>query len=98
MNDDEPVALGQAGPGPSTQAHQDSLADRQLGAKICTFDAEDLTMFEVEHPTAGAQIRMDESLYEWWRASHDFSYNSPMDSSNVQSNIYAPFASEVYVY
>jgi hypothetical protein len=50
MNNDEPVALGQAGPGPSTQAHQDSLADCQLGAKICTFDAEDLTMFEIEHP------------------------------------------------
>jgi hypothetical protein len=90
------AALGEAGPGPSTQAHRDSLADRQLGAKVRSFDTEDLKMFEVEHPTAGARIRMDESLYERWRASHDFSNDIPMDGSDAKpNNIYAPFASEM---
>lgn len=51
-------------------------------------------MFEVEHATAGALIRMDESLYERWRASHNFSNKFPMDGT-VPSNIYAPFASEM---
>ncbi|KAF9040331.1 hypothetical protein BDP27DRAFT_1244635 [Rhodocollybia butyracea] len=57
--------------------------------------AEDLKLFEVEHPTAGACIRMDESLYERWRASHDFSNDSPMDGSSDKPNIYTPFASEM---
>lgn len=91
---EEPAPLGQAGPGPSTQAYRDSLANRQLGAKVRTFPTEDLSMFEVEHPTGGSRIRMDESLYERWRASHDFSDDSPMDGSD-KSNIYAPFASEM---
>lgn len=91
----EPVALGEAGPGPSTQARRDTLANRQLGAKVRTFDAEDLKMDEVEHPTGGARIRMDESLYERWRVSHDFLNDLPMDGTDTQANIYAPFASEM---
>lgn len=91
----EPVAHGEAGPGPSTQARRDSLANRQLGAKVRTFDAEDVKMDEVEHSTGGARIHMDKSLYKRWRASHNFLNDSPMDSTHTQANIYAPFASEM---
>ena len=93
---EEDVLVGQAGPGPATQAHRASLANRQLGAQVRTFGAEDLKMFDVEHPTAGACIRMDESLHERWRESHDFSGDISMDgTSGSKPNIYAPFASEM---
>lgn len=93
---DEP-AVGVAGPGPSTQAHRDSLADRQIGGKVRSLDDSDLTLFEVEHTTGGAVIRMDESLQARWRMVHNLDpVDIPMDGSSTSPvNVYAPFASEM---
>lgn len=93
---DEP-AVGVAGPGPSTQAHRDSLADRQIGGKVRSLDDGDLTLFEVEHTTGGAVIRMDESLQARWRMVHNLDpVDIPMDGSSTSPvNFYAPFALEM---
>ncbi|KAE9387634.1 hypothetical protein BT96DRAFT_960358 [Gymnopus androsaceus JB14] len=88
--------VGVAGPGPSTQAHRDRLAERQLGGNVRTLDDGDLLLFEVEHQSEGAVVRMDQSLHDWWRLAHHISFDVPMDgSSSPPRNIYAPFASEM---
>lgn len=84
------------GPGPSTQAHQDRLADRQLGAKVRALDDGDLSLFEVEHRSGGAVVCMDQSLHDQWHIAHNISVDVPMDGlSSPPGNIYAPFASEM---
>lgn len=89
-------ATGVAGPGPSTQAYRDRLADRQLGGKVRELDDGDLLMFEVEHQDGGAIIRMDDSLHTRWRLAHNLPLEDvPMDGSTGPVNIYAPFASEM---
>lgn len=88
--------FGVAGPGPSTQAHRDTLAERQLGGKIRTLDDGDMSLFEEEHKTGGAVVRMDQSLHDRWRLAHNITVDVPMDgTSNAPGNIYAPFASEM---
>lgn len=93
----EEVSFGVAGPGPSTQAHRDRLADRQLGGKVCKLDNGDLSMFEVEHSSGGAVIRMDDSLHAQWHIAHNLPPEDiPMDGSHTGPvNIYAPFTSEM---
>lgn len=93
---DEALPMGEAGPGPSTQAHRDRMADRQLGARIRSLDDGDLSMFEVEHRSGGAVIRMDDSLHTRWRVAHNLPVDVPMDGSSPPlSNLFAPFASEL---
>lgn len=88
--------FGVAGPGPSTQAHRERLSERQLGGKVRTLDDGDLSLFEVEHHTGGALVRMDQSLHDRWRLAHDITVDVPMDgSSSPPGNVYAPFASEM---
>lgn len=72
------------------------MADHQLGAKIRELDEGDLSMFEVEHESGGAVIRMDASLHARWCLAHNLpSEDIPMDGSTGPVNIYAPFASEM---
>lgn len=93
---DEVLPMGEAGPGPSTQAHRDRMADRQLGAKVRSLDDGDLSLVEVEHRSGGAVIRMDESIHTRWRFAHNLPVDVPMDgSSKPLNNLYAPFASEL---
>lgn len=93
--EDEPQ-IGEAGPGPSTQARRDSMAERQLGGKVRKLDDGDLVMFEVEHKIGGALIRMDQSLHERWGIAHNLPVDVTMDgSSSAAENLYAPFASEM---
>lgn len=93
---EEQSANGVAGPGPSTQANRDRMADRQLGGRVRVLDDGDLSMIEVEHPTGGALIRMDQSLHQRWCIAHNLPVDAPMDGSNAQrTNLYAPFASEM---
>ena len=93
----EEVPFGVAGPGPSTQAYRDRLADRQLGGKARELDDGDLSMFEVEHSSGGAVIQMDDSLHARWRIAHNLPPEDiVMDGSHTGPvNIYAPFASEM---
>lgn len=89
-------AIGEAGPGPVTQAHRERMADRQLGGKARSLDDGDLSMYEQEHPTAGRLVRMDTSLRERWCQAHGIPFDVPMDGSSSQApNLYAPFASEM---
>lgn len=93
---EEVPPTGVAGPGPSTQAYRDRLADRQLGGKVRELDDGDLSMFEVEHQDGGAVIRMDDSLHARWRVAHSLPLEDiPMDGSTEPVNIYSPFASEM---
>lgn len=88
--------VGEAGPGPSTQAHRDCMAERQLGGKARELNDGDLPMVEVEHLTGGALIRMDQSLHDRWRLAHNLPVDDPMDGSNsAPDNLYAPFLSEM---
>lgn len=72
------------------------MADCQIGGRVRALDDGDLSLFEVEHTTGGAVIRMDESLQARWQMVHNLEpVDIPMDgSSNIPVNIYAPFASE----
>lgn len=90
-------AIGEAGPGPSTQAHRDRMAERQLGGKVRELDDGDLSLFEVEHATGGVVLRMDPSLHECWQLAHSLPVDVPMDgsSTDIPQNLYAPFASEM---
>ncbi|KAF9003206.1 hypothetical protein BDZ89DRAFT_1146121 [Hymenopellis radicata] len=61
-------ALGQAGPGPSTQRVR---INALLGGRARYLDDEDDTKSErvsVPHPTAGAVIRMSQTVHEQWAA------------------------------
>jgi hypothetical protein len=93
---DDPPEIGEAGPGPATQAHHEQMADRQLGTKVRSLDDGDLRMFEQEHATAGCLVRMDTSLRERWCVAHGIPFDVPMDGSGPQSSsLYALFASEM---
>jgi len=84
-----PELDGGQGPGPSTQAYRDSLADQQLGSKPRTLDTEAEPVYEEEDVEIGNAIRFDPDLRTRWEAIHGGTSSAAMDST------YKPFASEM---
>ncbi|KAJ3833014.1 hypothetical protein F5878DRAFT_666038 [Lentinula raphanica] len=89
--------IGEAGPGPGTLAQRNALLERQLGAKLRTFDdTEEVEKVIEENEEAGHIIRMDHSLEARWRLAHNLDVDHPMDgSSSLPDKAFAPFASEM---
>lgn len=88
--------LGEAGPGPSTQANQ--LLHRQLGTKLRTLDDNTGQPEQVIEwkENAGTVIQMDESLHSRWRIAHNLEVDVPMDGTTpLPDQMYSPFASEM---
>ena len=93
--------LGEAGPGPSTNAERLRL-DKMLGSKRCILDDDDDERVEVVHPTAGKVLRMDPSLHERWArifgsrqdADGDISMDDGEKEEEETEAGYFPFASE----
>lgn len=88
--------IGQAGPGPSTEANR--LLERQLGVKLRTLDddsGEDQQVLEWQED-AGVIIRMDESLRARWQLANNLEVDVPMDgTAALPDQMYLPFASEM---
>ncbi|KAJ3832814.1 hypothetical protein F5878DRAFT_666227 [Lentinula raphanica] len=92
----EPV-IGEAGPGPSTSSQRNTLLERQLGAKLRSFDdMEDNEKIVEENLEAARIIRMDSSLETRWRLAHNLEVDHLMDgSSPLPDEAFAPFATEM---
>ncbi|KAJ3818974.1 hypothetical protein F5880DRAFT_1510524 [Lentinula raphanica] len=93
----EPV-IGEAGPGPSTSSQRNTLLERQLGAKLRSFDdMEDNEKIVEENLEAARIIRMDSSLeLTRWRLAHNLEVDHLMDgSSPLPDEAFAPFATEM---
>ncbi|KIY61549.1 hypothetical protein CYLTODRAFT_495200 [Cylindrobasidium torrendii FP15055 ss-10] len=96
-----PVVIGEAGPGPSTLR---ARIDRLPGARARYFDAEDDSAeggrVVETYTSAGAQIRMSDSLYTHWgqlfgQPTFPKDASSPDEPLPPNHNIYTPFASKM---
>ncbi|KAE9389338.1 hypothetical protein BT96DRAFT_1070394 [Gymnopus androsaceus JB14] len=83
---DRQLEIGEPGPGPSTQAFQQRLLERQLGAKVQVLDDEETQRVEEEHPTGGVCIRMDASLHTRWREIHNLPPEDELNHSEDPPN------------
>ncbi|KAJ3964293.1 hypothetical protein EV361DRAFT_979394 [Lentinula raphanica] len=94
---DREPEVGEAGPGPSTVSQRNTLLERQLGAKLRTFDdTEEVEKVVEENLEAARIIRMDPSLETRWRLAHNLEVDHPMDgSSPLPDEAFAPFATEM---
>jgi hypothetical protein len=85
-----PAGIGQAGPGPSTQAESRRFQQNRF------LDNDEDSRFVQEHPDAGRLIRMDSSLHEKWRAAFLSDSEGDFQMEDVASpNTFEPFASEL---
>jgi hypothetical protein len=96
LEEPEQPKIGEAGPGPNTQANR--LLEKLLGAKARTLDdnsGEDAQILEWNE-TAGVIIATEPSLQERWKLAHNLEAEVPMDgTSPLPNTIYAPFSSEM---
>lgn len=97
------VDIGEAGPGPSTTAAATARDRKNL--KVPSLDDAEDPRYVVEYMTAGAVIRMDETLHKKWRTTYgdvqaqmhaaaDNDGDVDMENPSDEVNPWAPFATE----
>ena len=83
------VGIGEDGPGPGTTGNRRKAMGRVL-------DEDDDTRVKVEYTANGAGkcIRMDKTIHDRWKRRFG-DHTSSTETSSMQDNPYAPFASEL---
>ncbi|KAL1657787.1 hypothetical protein EV122DRAFT_227149 [Schizophyllum commune] len=93
LNADSSIAIGEAGPGPSTQAHRQ--------ARLRTLDDFDDSRVIDEYIGAGARIRMDSKVHDLWKQRFgrcdeaEVTEGGSGQPSSCPDELYRPFASEL---
>ena len=97
------VAIGEAGPGPSTTAAATARDRKNL--KVPSLDNAEDPRYIVKYMTAGAVIRMDKTLHKKWRTTYrdvqtqmyaaaDNNGDVDMENPSDEVNPWAPFATK----